>query len=473
MNTRCLHSVGIDVGTTTTQVIFSALEVTNRAPVNQVPRYEFSKREILFKSPVIFTPLTPDRSVDVGDLIRFIDAQYAAAGLTRKQIESGAIIITGETSKTRNARAAVMEVSSQLGDFVVATAGPHLESVIAGRGSGAGEYSRENARRVLNIDIGGGTSNYAVFAGGKAVDSACLNVGGHLIETDGQGRVTRVHEPARLICEELFGRAQDPMRLTLAQLDQVAARMAELVVEVMRHRPSELAKTLLMTPPLHEVEPVDSVFISGGVGACLYRPEEIDSPFAYRDIGPLLAKALKPLLSEAPPALAEPQQTVRATVIGAGAHTLSLSGSTIWVNAESLPIKNLPVAHPAAEGASGLSVAWVNAVRHLDLDPASDAYALALPAGIEPLYRNIVATSAELVDFCRHSAPTNAHPLIVICPQDLGKALGMELQPHMMKRQMAIIDEVQTREGDYLDIGLPIFDGNLLPITVKSLAFPS
>ena len=149
MSTRRLFSVGIDVGTTTTQVIFSALEVTNRAPVNQVPRYEFSKREILFQSPVIFTPFTADRTVDVGELLSFIDAKHAAAKLTREQIESGAIIITGETSKTRNARATVMDVSNVLGDFVVATAGPHLESVISGRGSGAAEYSRANAARVL------------------------------------------------------------------------------------------------------------------------------------------------------------------------------------------------------------------------------------------------------------------------------------------------------------------------------------
>ncbi len=473
MSTRRLFSVGIDVGTTTTQVIFSALEVTNRAPVNQVPRYEFSSREILFQSPVIFTPFTPDRKVDVAQLLSFIDAQYAAAKLTRQQIESGAIIITGESSKTRNARATVMEVSNVLGDFVVATAGPHLESVISGRGSGAAEYSRANAARVLNIDIGGGTSNYAVFAGGRVIDTACLNVGGHLIETDESGRVTRIHEPARLICAELFGSAQDPMRLSRTQIDQVAARMASLVMEVMHSTPSPLAQTLLMTPALREVYALDAVFISGGVGACLYHPETVAAPFVYRDIGPLLANALKPLLNQGTPSLAEPQQTVRATVIGAGAHTLSLSGSTIWVHAASLPIKNLPVAHPSVPAVAGLGAAWEIAVRHLDLDPARDAYALALPGSIEPLYRNVVATAAELVIFCRQSAPSNPHPLIVVCPQDLGKALGMELQPYMATRELAVIDEIQTREGDYLDIGLPIFNGNLLPITVKSLAFPS
>ena len=470
MNTRRLLSVGIDVGTTTTQLIFSALEVTNRAPVNQVPRYEFTRREINHQSPVIATPFTAERTIDVAQLLAFIDAQYAAAKMSRAEIESGAIIITGESSKTRNARATIMEVSDQLGDFVVATAGPHLESIISARGSGAAEYSRANAATVLNIDIGGGTSNYAVFAGGRAIDSACLNVGGHLIETDDNGRVSRVHEPARLICQELFGNA-DPQRLSLAQLDAVAARMAALVVEVIDGKLSPLAHTLMMTDALRGVHAYDAVFISGGVGACLYHPEAVASPFVYRDIGPLLAAALKPLLD--PRKLVEPAQTVRATVIGAGAHTLSLSGSTIWVSTASLPIKNLPVAHPAVGDVVGLGAAWDQAVRRLDLDPARDAYALALPETIEPLYRNIVATTAELLSFCRQSAAGNAHPLLVICAQDLGKALGMELQPQLAGRELAVIDEVQTREGDYLDIGLPIFDGSLLPVTIKSLAFPS
>ena len=470
MNTRRLLSIGIDVGTTTTQLIFSALEVTNRAPVNQVPRYEFTRREIIHQSPVIFTPFTAERTIDVAQLLTFIDTQYAAAKMTRAEIESGAIIITGESSKTRNARATIMEVSDQLGDFVVATAGPHLESIIAARGSGAAEYSRANAATVLNIDIGGGTSNYAVFAGGRATDSACLNVGGHLIEADEAGRVSRVHEPARLICHELFGNA-DPQRLSLAQLDAVAARMAALVVEVIDGTLSPLAQSLMMTGALRQAYAYDAVFISGGVGACLYHPETVASPFAYRDIGPLLAASLKPLLD--PRTLVEPAQTVRATVIGAGAHTLSLSGSTIWVSTASLPLKNLPVAHPAVLDVTGLGDAWEQAVRRLDLDPDRDAYALALPEAIEPLYRNIVAIAAELLSFCRQSAATNAHPLLVICAQDLGKALGMELQPQLGSRELAVIDEVQTREGDYLDIGLPIFSGSLLPVTIKSLAFPS
>ncbi len=174
MTTRLLRSVGIDLGTTTSQVIFSELEIVNTAGPTSVPHYEFSRRDILYVSPVIFTPFADDGQVEVRALDVFIRQQYELAGLTVKEVESGAIIITGETSKVRNARDTVMTLAAGLGDFVVATAGPHLESVIAGRGSGAGAYSGQNAARVLNIDVGGGTSNYAVFEGGRVIDTACL-----------------------------------------------------------------------------------------------------------------------------------------------------------------------------------------------------------------------------------------------------------------------------------------------------------
>lgn len=469
--TRRLSSVGIDVGTTTTQVIFSVLEVINRAPVNQVPRYEFSKREIVFESPVIFTPLTEDRQVDIPRLLAFIQTQYASAGFTREDVETGAIIITGETSKTRNARTAVMDVANELGDFIVATAGPHLESLIAGRGAGAAAYAQAHAARVMNIDIGGGTANYAVFSGARTLDTACLNVGGHLIETTPEGRVTRVHAPARLICSECFGAQQDPMHLTRAQLEQVAKRMATLIVEVMAGNLSPLAHQLLMTAPIEHTDALDTVMISGGVGACLYHP--VPDPFCYGDLGPLFAQALKAELAHTGIPVREPQQTVRATVIGAGAHTLSLSGNTIWVQAGCLPIKNLAVAHPSTEDIAQLPNAWRDAVMRLDLECDRDRYALALPESLEPLYRNIVAISDALTLFCQQHAPHNPHPLVVICPQDLGKALGMELQPHLGSRELAVIDEVATQAGDYLDIGSPLFSGSLVPITVKSLAFPS
>ncbi|GGP22512.1 ethanolamine ammonia-lyase reactivating factor EutA [Silvimonas iriomotensis] len=474
MNRRRIRSVGIDIGTTTTQVIFSELELINRAGATQVPRYEFSRRDIVFESPVAFTPINPDGHIREAQLLAFIEAQYRAAGMNAADIESGAIIITGETSKARNARSTVLQLAETLGDFVVASAGPHLESVIAGHGSGASDLSLAETRRVVNIDIGGGTANYATFEAGRLVDTACLNVGGHLLEVDATGRVQHVHAPARLICAELFGAAFDPQQLDHTGLARVADRMAGLLHEVLTGQPSALAQQLLMTDCLRPAPPADAVLISGGVGECYYHGQAA-SPFRYGDIGPLLAEAMHRHPGLQAQHIRAPAQTVRATVIGAGAYTLSLSGSTIWLSAVHLPLRNVPVVHPQQDWQSAtpgaLCASWATAAQRMDLDLASELFALALPADLPVSYLAIEACVSELLAFARHWPQTL--PLLVICRQDLGKVLGMLLQPGLAGRDLAVIDEVSTRDGDYIDIGAPLFGGDIVPVTVKSLAFPS
>ncbi len=474
MNTRCIRSIGIDLGTTTSQVIFSELEIVNTAGPTSVPHHEFSRRDILYVSPVIFTPFAADGQVDVHALDVFIRQQYELAGLTVPGVESGAVIITGETSKLRNARDTVMSLAAGLGDFVVATAGPHLESVIAGRGSGAGAYSEKNAARVLNIDVGGGTSNYVVFGGGRVLDTACLNVGGHLLQTDGSGRVSMVHAPAALILRELFGANRTAAQLSTDDLQKVAERMAALIIEVMLNRPSGLARQLLMTDALLQAYRFDAVFISGGVGECLLRPST-ESPYRFGDIGPLLAQALGRQLAEGGFPVRAPAQTLRATVIGAGAHTLTLSGSTVWNKYQGAPLRNMPVLHPRLRWREfrpgALSKAWQEAVKGHDLDAVGDVYALALPDDIPVTCQTVWQAALELQSFAR-AHPGSSHPLVAVTSQDVGKALGLELFRLVPGRELLIIDEVFTRAGDYLDIGNSCFSGGTIPVTVKSLAFP-
>lgn len=473
-NVRRIHSIGIDLGTTTSQVIFSALEIVNTAGPTSVPHYEFSRRDILHVSPVLFTPFDAEGRIEIQQLDDFIRGQYRAAGLALNEVESGAVIITGETSKARNARETVMVLAEGLGDLVVATAGPHLESVIAGRGSGAAEYSKKNAARVLNIDVGGGTSNYAVFEGGRVADTACLNVGGHLLQTDMAGRVTVVHEPAATILRALPGARYEAATLDEGDVRRVAQRMAELIVEVALARPSELAGQLLMTEPLRAAYRFDAVFISGGVGECMVRPTG-DSPYRFGDMGPVLAAALARQLADAGLPVREPDQTLRATVIGAGAHAMTLSGSTVWNKYQGPPLRNVPVVHPGMRWRDyrpgALAASWQDAVTGHDLDAATDLYALSLPADIPLTCQTVWQVALELQAFAR-AHPASTHPLVAITSQDVGKALGMELFRLIPGRPLLVIDEVHTREGDYLDIGKSYFNGGTIPVTVKSLAFP-
>ncbi len=468
-----LKSVGIDIGTTTSQVIFSQLEVVNRASLSQVPSYEFSKRDIVYVSPTINTPIDFEGHVRTDELNQFIQAQYQAAGIDPKSIDSGAIIITGESSKAKNARQTIMHLAEELGDFIVATAGPHLESVIAGQGSGAADYAKTHNARVLNIDIGGGTSNYVVFEAGRIVDTACLNVGGRLIEFEPTGQVKRLHKPARIVAEAILGHVDDK-NLDLAQVSRITAQMAQLVYEIIIAEPSDLAKQLLMTDCLKKQHRYDAIFISGGVGLCFYEAIQQTAFEKYLDIGPLLAKCLHENTAFMSLPLQVPKQTLRATVIGAGAYTLSLSGSTIWVDQQKLPIRNIPVVHAAVavDQFDEMTQAWELAGLRMDLDLNQEAYALCLPDWVPVSYQSVNACVKAITAFAEQYSD-NPHPLFILSSQDIGKVLGMLLHAEVKGRALAVIDEIQTHVGDYIDIGVPFQGGEVLPITVKSLAFPS
>ncbi|MGF1737735.1 ethanolamine ammonia-lyase reactivating factor EutA [Photobacterium satsumensis] len=480
MDRKVIHSVGIDIGTTTTQVIFSNLTVVNRAPASQVPVYEFIERDIVYQSPVTFTPINHQGTIDALGLQQFIEQQIELAGLDSggkagEGVETGAIIITGETAKAHNARDAIMDLSQRLGDFVVATAGPNLESVIAGRGSGAQELAQNGHLKVMNIDIGGGTSNYVVFDCGRVVETACLNIGGRLVELNDSGEVVYVHKPAVVVMQDLFGETLHPRQITADHLKRMVDRMADLIVEVMEGQLSPLAVQLLQTSGLSEHKDLDAVFLSGGVGECYYHADNPAHIGNFGDIGPQLALSLLRHGRLAHYPVRRPNQTLRATVIGAGAYSLTLSGSTIWLNSAELPLKNIPVVHPAVDWQQPqpeISEQIVIAAERMDLAIGCDRYAIALDRGMPIRYQTVQHVAAELARFYQQHG-NHQDPAFVIVHNDIGKALGMELQPQLYPLPVTVIDEVITHEGDYIDIGNSYFGGEIVPLTVKSLAFPS
>ncbi len=476
MNTKLITSVGIDVGTTTTQVIFSRLTLVNRAPASQVPVYEFIDREVIYQSPVVFTPINFDGVIDNQKIQSFIEQQISQAGITEKDVETGAIIITGETAKAKNARSSLLKLSQNLGDFVVATAGPHLESIIAGRGSGAHQVSESNHSRVMNIDIGGGTANYVVFDCGRVIDTACINIGGRLLQLDDRGKVTYLSEAGAILVKEVFGEQISPNALTLDHIKRISQKMADILFGLIKGENTQITARLLQTAELKEINQIDTVFISGGIGNCLFeeRVKPVDD-LKFGDMGPILARSILRHTDFDQLPMVQPKQTVRATVIGAGAHSLSLSGSTIWLKLENLPIKNIPVIHPTIDWNNpdfDISKEVCICAERMDIALATDQYAIALDSTMPTKYHAVVQAVKGLEQFYRLHGNHNDSALI-ISHNDIGKALGMELQPLLSPQPLAVIDEVITREGDYIDIGKSYFGGEIVPLTVKSLAFPS
>ncbi len=435
-----LLSVGLDVGTTSTQMVVSRLLVENRSSAFTVPELDITQRELVYQSPVYFTPLLDERRMDAPALRAIVEREYRAAGIRREDVDTGALIVTGETSRKENAAAVLEALSGFAGDFVVAAAGPDLESVLAAKGAGAVSWSGQTGKTVLHMDIGGGTSNLALIRRGKIEATGCLNVGGRLIKTE-DGKITYISPVLNGIWQGNVGEI-----LTKERARKLAGLLAAALEMAAGLRPSDGLLEHLTTReaqrklPLNEPGEKLVLSFSGGVADCIDR----EIPWQeFGDLGPLLGQAIRAS------ALCRGQyrlgsQTIRATVIGAGCHSAQLSGSTVFCQNETLPMKNVPVI-----------------TRTEQREDFEGPVFLALPGLASPSYRQVTLLAQELAE--RWPGGIN-----LCLEQDMAKALGQALALRLGKdAKILCIDRIRVSEGSFLDVGTPI--GPVFPVVVKTL----
>ncbi len=437
-----LLSVGLDVGTTTTQLIVSQLQIENKASRFSVPDMQIARREIRYRSPVHFTPLQDKDHVN-GDAIRqIVAAEYHAAGITPESVDTGAIIITGETARKENARAVLEALERFAGEFVVATAGPDLESILAAKGAGADKLSEVSGKRVLHLDIGGGTSNLALLEDGKILKTGCLNVGGRLVKMEQNGTITYVspvlagHFPCKV--------GDVP---TKPQLEALAATLVQVLEMAAGLRP---ASSLLQDFTTAEssadgLDGADIFSFSGGVADCI---ENDHLPLAFGDLGPILGQTIgQSRLCQGNYRLGA--ETIRATFIGAGCHSAQLSGSTVFHRDIQFPLKNIPV----------LTLTQVenlqSQIKQFDTPPV-----IALPGFAEPHYADISRLAQQIVT----ALPDI--PLLIALQSDMAKALGHALALRTTA-PILCIDRVALENGSFLDVGTPV--RSALPVVIKTL----
>lgn len=481
MNMQTITSVGIDIGTTTTQLVISRLTIENTAAGTFVPRVEITDKEVIHRSRIYFTPLLDRELINAVAVSKIVEAEYLAAGITPEKIDTGAVIITGETAKKENAKAIIDALAGFAGDFVVATAGPNLESIFAGKGSGAGMYSAQKHQVVVNIDVGGGTSNFAVFHEGKAIDTACLNVGGHLIEFEPQGdRITYISEPARNALLSTGQKLSERERVALPQLRPLVKAMAESVVNVLRtSSPTGLAKDLLMTSPLRLEVPIRKVMISGGVADYVYAqrgPQTMAEVTPYGDFGPLLGWELKLSLEAAGFVLEKPRETVRATVIGTGTQSVNLSGSTIHLQETILPLRNVMVISPFPSTIpatpQGIAEAIKKELLRLQVDHAQGTNVALTIKGPRSMSFADIQCLAQGLLLGMHDYLSENSSLILVLEADCGKVLGQCLRALTERPlEMICIDQLEVENCDYIDIGKPLMGGRVVPVVLKTLVF--
>lgn len=438
-----LLSVGIDLGTTTTQLLLSRLWVENRADAFSIPRMEIVRREIVYRGGIHFTPLLTADTIDGGAIRQIIAGEYEKAGVRPEELQTGAVIITGETARKENAAQVLEALAGFAGEFVVATAGPALESVLAARGAGADRLAARLGRPVLHMDIGGGTSNLALFDGeGRLADTGCVNVGGRLMRFDREGRCVY----------------RSPVLAGLEQTgpEEVAALLTEVLEQAAGLRPETALLERFVTDQTVAL-PREQVVLSfsGGVADLIDR-EEPDR-LRYGDLGVWLGRAIRrSRLCAGEYHLGV--ETIRATVVGAGCHTTELSGSTVYCSGMELPIRDLPVLR-----ADGLSTEEVQKRAEL----YGDRYpALAMRGIRAPGFSQVT----EMAERLARAAPREG--LVVVLEEDMAKALGQALRMALGPEvPLLCLDGISVPEGSFLDLARPVGEGMAFPVVVKTLAF--
>ena len=464
-------SVGVDIGSSTSHLAFSNL-VLKRDERSASRRFKIEERRVVYEGRIINTPLLDDNTIDIDKLTGFLKKEYQHAGIDPADIQTGAVIVTGESARKQNARQIAEALSIDAGKFVAATAGPNFESLIAAMGSGATARSKEYNKTILSCDIGGGTSNIAISKNGEIISTSSISVGGRLLGVDSEGKIWRIDEPAAKVMENLGLMPKIGDLISKADIERIAVKFAEILFEVITGRAvSSLARQLMQTTDLNFPSRIDEYSFSGGVAELMYGGLN-----NFNDIGHILAEKIKLLAPELSAPVIELPNKIRATVIGAGAYSLSISGSSGFKDDKiTFPIRNVPVIRVDAEQPK-LSVEHVVSqinisFQRFDLDEGDEIVALYFKDPVRAAYSKL-ELFAKSIEAALPNSIKNEIPIILIFETDIACSVGNVIRRETdLKTNLLSLDELNLKEGDWIDIGEPLVAGQVFPVTVKSLVF--
>jgi ethanolamine utilization protein EutA (predicted chaperonin) len=405
--------VGIDIGSTTSHAMFARLRLQRLAD-SLSSRYVVVERTILHRSPIVLTPYSTGDNIDSAALETEIASWYRAAGLSRADVDTGAVILTGTALLSRNSRELADMFAEEGGAFVCATAGHALEATLSAHGSGSVARSRRDRETILHVDVGGGTTKLALIEDGAIVATSAIAVG------------ARSHQA---------GPGPDDRK-------RIAIELADAIVAATRG--DAVAPALQLLPPLPPSYKPARITFSGGVSEYASGRERAE----HGDLGRELAGALLALRTSLPATLEIAIDGIRATVIGASLFTVQVSGSTIGIGAQ-LPLRNVPVVRLGGDvrgsGPIALAVSWSG----------------------EPEHTRIRALAERI------AAATDRRPLVVASDGDIAATLGALLRDELhFKGDLVTLDGLELGELDYIDVGAPVAPSGVVPVIVKSLVFP-
>ncbi len=471
---KSFNSVGIDIGSTTTQLVFSRLAL---GFVEEKHKYDIVEREITHLSEISLTPFDDAYDIDIEGLSKILSTAYEDAGYSPDDIDTGAIIITGVAALRHNAERILNLFADQMGRFVCATAGPNYEAVLAAHGSGAVGLSDRGLKTVMNVDVGGGTTKIAVVRKGEIIDTAALYVGARHIVLDGDGRALRVERPAEIVAEADGFKLAPGQVVTEKRQRALASTLADCLFQVISNGDlSPLTERLMQTPPLRFNGKPDLVVFSGGVSEYIYGYETR----SFGDIGIVLGEEIRKRMREMDTLVVEPAERIRATVIGESQYTLQVSGTTNLISSpDLLPMRNLPVVAPLFASSILTQEEIVDEIRKAiemhDLDVTIDPFAIAFRRSVinQPSYKLMKKLSEAVITALRGKEKIGG-TVVLVFEADIGMGIGRVIQEEVAPGLNLIsIDEIKLGDFNYVDIGEPTGDRGFIPVIIKSLVFPN
>lgn len=471
-----LTSVGMDIGSAGTQLIFSRIHL-RRLGEDLSSRYAIVSRETLFQSPVALTPYVDEERIDEKALADIIDNAYAQAGLHPDEIDSGVVILTGEALRRQNAQAISELLAENGGEFVCTAAGHHLEAMLAAYGSGAARVSHDEGKRILNIDIGGGTTKLAVVEGGRIEAMAAVHIGGRLQVVGEHERIVRLDPAGRYHAAQAGYAWKVGDRAARPDMARVAEWMADALIAAIAKRPLPHAvEHLYLTDPIADFGRIDGVMFSGGVAEYVYARESRD----FEDMGKLLGSAIARRLAQGalPWPLLPPGECIRATAVGASEYSVQLSGNTIYISSpgDLLPRKNLQVLQPPYTcGEEIVPEELARAIRRhftaFDLEEGATEVALAFRWSGAPSHPRIAAFARGIAAGLPRTI-AGGGPLYLVLDGDIAQTLGAILREELkLANEILVIDGITLWDLDYIDLGRIRLPSHTVPVTIKSLVF--
>ena len=473
-----LNSVGIDIGSSTSHLIFSRLTL-RRQGIALSSRFVVVNREIIHESPILLTPYVDKTTIDTDKLDEFIHESYRQSGLTPNDIDTGAIIVTGEAAKKKNAEAISALFSAQAGKFVCATAGHNLEAILASYGSGAVHMTHHEGGdfTVMNVDVGGGTCKIAIVQQGKVIDTCALEVGARLVAMDENGKINRLEDTALKIAKMAGISLSLGGTMSEADKEKFSQVLCDSLFEVLeRGKLSPQVEDLLLTPNIEFKDRIHAIIFSGGVSEFIYGYEKRNLGDLGAQFGRRIRERANKLAGGNIP-LRPAEVRIRATVIGASQYTVQVSGNTIYLShPELLPLRNLQVITPEFEQTEGVTAAEIKtsvdkALQRFDILDGDRAVALAIRWELGPSYPLIRTLAEGLVGSMKEHVD-KGQPLVLVFDADIAKLMGNIIERELLPGAGIIsIDGIDLRDFDFVDIGQELPDAKAVPVVIKSLIF--